>query len=90
MILELTGRYMLKKSLKNLSDDLNIFGSYRAHSQLSLAIFRASRTYVVAQKSTKQFQTPLKLLNPYEPTYGLTSLRDIALSSDQVTFLPSS
>ena len=51
--------------------------SYRVCSQLSLAIFTASRTYVVAQKSSKQFQTPLKLINPYEPGGGFTSLRDI-------------
>ena len=47
------------------------------HSQLSVAIFTASRTYVVAQKSSKQFQTPLKLINPYEPGGGFTSLREI-------------
>ena len=47
------------------------------HSQLSVAIFTASRMYVVAEKSSKQFQTPLKLINPYEPAVGFTSLRDI-------------
>ena len=48
------------------------------HSQLSVAIFTASRTYVVAQKSSKQLQTPLKLLNPYQPTFEFISLRDIS------------
>ena len=80
----------LSKSLKNLSDHLKIIGSHKGRSQLSPAVFRASRTYVVAQKSSKQFQTPLKLINPYEPGGGFTSLRDIAQFSDQGHFLPSS
>ena len=66
-----------EKSLKNLSDYLNIFGSHKARSQLSLAIFTASRTYVVAQKSWKQFQTPSKLVNPYVAMSGFSPLRDI-------------
>ena len=65
----LTGIW-LSKSLKNLSDHLNIFGSHKGRSQLSPAVFRASRTYVVAQKSWKQFQTPLKLRNPWILSHG--------------------
>ena len=59
------------------------FASYRVRSQLSLAIFTASRTYVVAEKSSKQFQTPLKSINPYEPTGGFTSLREIPHAGDR-------
>ena len=45
-------------------------GSESIHSQLSVAIFTVSRIYAVTEKSSKQFQTPLKLINPYEPAVG--------------------
>ena len=45
-----TSNYRLRKSLKDLSDYLNFFVSCQGRSQLSLAIFRASRNHLVASK----------------------------------------
>eukprot|EP00493_Phyllostaurus_siculus_P020288 UN20613 len=41
----------LSKSLKDLSDYLNFFGSYERGSQLSPAIFKASRNHPVENKN---------------------------------------
>ena len=45
-----TSHYSLRKSLKDLSDHLNFFVSCQGRSQLSPAIFRASRNHLVASK----------------------------------------
>ena len=45
-----TSQYSLRKSLKDLSDHLNFFVSCQGRSQLSPAIFRASRNHLVASK----------------------------------------
>ena len=45
-----TSHYSLSKSLKDLSDHLNFFVSCQGRSQLSPAIFRASRNHLVASK----------------------------------------
>ena len=47
-----TSHYSLRKSLKDLSDHLNFFVSCQGRSQLSLAIFRASRNHLVASKQS--------------------------------------
>ena len=44
--------YSLRKSLKDLSDHLNFFVSCQGSSQLSPAIFRASRNHLVASKQS--------------------------------------
>ena len=44
--------YSLRKSLKDLSDHLNFFVSCQGRSQLSPAIFRASRNHLVASKQS--------------------------------------
>ena len=48
--LHCTSHYSLRKSLKDLSDHLNFFVSCQGRSQLSPAIFRASRNHPVASK----------------------------------------
>ena len=45
-----TSHYSLSKSLKDLSDHSNFFVSCQGRSQLSPAIFRASRNHLVALK----------------------------------------
>ena len=57
---------------------IKIMKSFQVMSQLSVAIFMASRTFVVAQKSSKQFQTTSKLENPYKPRCDVSTLRDIS------------
>ena len=47
-----TSNYRLRKSLKDLSDHLNFFVSCQGRSQLSPAIFRASRNHLVASKQS--------------------------------------
>ena len=47
-----TSHYSLRKSLKDLSDHLNFFVSCQGRSQLSPAIFRASRNHLVASKQS--------------------------------------
>ena len=44
--------YSLRKSLKDLSDHLNVFVFCQGRSQLSLAIFRAFRNHLVASKQS--------------------------------------
>ena len=50
--LHCTSHYSLRKSLKDLSDHLNFFVSCQGRSQLSPAIFRASRNHLVASKQS--------------------------------------
>ena len=47
-----TSHYSLRKSLKDLSDHLHFFVSCQGRSQLSPAIFRASRNHLVASKQS--------------------------------------
>ena len=49
------------------------------HSQLSVFILDAFRTYVVAQKSSKLFQTPLKVVNSYERRGEVSTLCDFPI-----------
>ena len=51
-----TSHYSLRKSLKDLSDHLNFFVSCQGRSQLSPAIFRASRNHLVASKDSYMLQ----------------------------------
>ena len=53
-----TSHYSLRKSLKDLSDHLNFFVSCQGRSQLSLAIFRASRNHLVASKHSYMLKSP--------------------------------
>ena len=48
--------YSLRKSLKDLSDHLNFFVSCQDRSQLSPAIFRASRNHLFAPKQSYMLQ----------------------------------
>ena len=59
---------MLPKRLKSGDQILEYKG---IHSRISVDNVTAARMYVAAQKSSKQFQTPLKLSNPH----GLTGSR---------------
>ena len=52
LFLHSTSHYSLRKSLKDLSDHLNFFVSCQGRSQLSPAIFRASRNHLVASKQS--------------------------------------
>ena len=52
LFLHSTSHYSLRKSLKDLSDHLNFFVSCKGRSQLSPAIFRASRNHLVASKQS--------------------------------------
>ena len=49
---------ILRKSLKDLSDHLNFFVSCQGRSQLSPAIFRASRNHLVASKHSYMLKSP--------------------------------
>ena len=51
-----TSHYSLRKSLKDLSDHLNFFVSCQGRSQLSPAIFGASRNHLVASKHSYMLQ----------------------------------
>ena len=53
-----TSHYSLSKSLKDLSDHLNFFVSCQDRSQLSPAIFRASRNHLVASKHSYMLKSP--------------------------------
>ena len=53
-----TSHYSLRKSLKDLSDHLNFFVSCQGRSQLSPAIFRASRNHLVASKHSYMLKSP--------------------------------
>ena len=50
--------YSLRKSLKHLSDHLNFFVFCQGRSQLSPAIFRASRNHLVASKHSYMLKSP--------------------------------
>ena len=54
------------------------FGCESIHSQLSIAIFIASRNRLGAQKSLITSKKSIKLVNPYKPRSGFSTLRDIA------------
>ena len=58
-----TSHYSLRKSLKDLSDHLNFFVSCQGRSQLSLAIFMASRNHLVASKHSYMLQLSKSVLN---------------------------
>ena len=67
----LTGIW-LRKSLNKLSDHLNIFGSHRGRSQLSPAVFRASRKllkplklYICMKNSKNRGRLVFTLNQPY-------------------------
>ena len=51
-----TSHYSLRKSLKDLSDHLIFFVSCQGRSQLSPAIFRASRNHLFAPKQSYMLQ----------------------------------
>ena len=55
-LLHSTSHYSLRKSLKDLSDHLNFFVSCQGRSQLSPAIFRASRNHLVASKHSYELK----------------------------------
>ena len=58
-----TSHYSLRKSLKDLSDHLNFFVSCQGRSQLSPAIFRASRNHLVASKHSYMLQLSKTAIN---------------------------
>ena len=58
-----TSHYSLSKSLKDLSDHLNFFVSCQGRSQLSPAIFRASRNHLVASKHSYMLQLSKTAIN---------------------------
>ena len=53
-----TSHYSLRKSLKDLSDHLNVFVFCQGRSQLSPATFRASRNHLVASKHSYMLKSP--------------------------------
>ena len=55
--------HRLRKSLKDLSDHLNFFVSCQDRSQLSPAIFRASRKHLVASKHSYMLQLSNPVIN---------------------------
>ena len=58
-----TSHYSLRKSLKDLSDHLNFFVSCQGRSQLSPAIFRASRNHLVASKHSYMLKLSKSVVN---------------------------
>ena len=63
LFLHSTSHYSLRKSLKDLNDHLNFFVSCQGRSQLSLAIFMASRNHLVASKHSYMLQLSKSVLN---------------------------
>ena len=67
-----TSHYSLRKSLKDLSDHLNVFVSCQGRSQLSPAIFRASRNHLVASKHSYMLKLSKNLVSEGSVKANLT------------------
>ena len=67
-----TSHKSLRKSLNDLSDHLNVFVSCQGRSQLSPAIFRASRNHLVASKHSYMLKSPKSARREGSVTPNLT------------------
>ena len=67
-----TSHYSLRKSLKDLSDYLNFFVSCQGRSQLSTAIFRASRNHLVGSKHSYMLKLSKSGVNGQSVQVSLT------------------